>query len=61
MSSEANATNDWLAAKFDVGAFPTVIALDGEGNKLWRRLGYAGGSGPKEWIADLEALKAKAK
>ncbi len=61
MPAEANATNDWLAAEFGVGAFPTVIALDGSGNKLWRHLGYIGEDGPKEWIAKLEALKAKAK
>jgi len=61
MPPEANATNDWLASKFGVVAFPTVIALDGEENKLWRHLGYLGDDGAKEWMSKLEALKAKAK
>jgi protein disulfide-isomerase len=61
LSPEANATNDFLAAKFDVSGFPTLIALDGEGNTLWQQIGFDPGDSPKKWIDALDALKSKAK
>jgi thioredoxin-related protein len=54
------ATNDLLAAKFNVEAFPTLIALDGEGKEVWRNIGFIEG-GPKALIADLAPLATKTK
>jgi thioredoxin-related protein len=58
-SPETAATNDWLAKKFDVNAFPTLIALDSHGNRIWRHVGFIGVNGPKEWIETLNAVKLK--
>lgn len=59
LPADANATNEWLAEKFGVDGFPTLIALDGRGTKVWERVGFTEGN-PKEWIAILDSLKAKA-
>jgi protein disulfide-isomerase len=61
LSNEANATNDFLAAKFRVSGFPTVIALDGNGKKLWQQDGYDPGDSPGKWIATLDSLKSHSK
>jgi protein disulfide-isomerase len=61
LSPEASATNDSLAAKFDVTGFPTLIALDGQGNKIWRQVGFLPGSSAKGMFATLDQVKAKAK
>ena len=61
LSPEASATNDWLSEKFDIEGFPTVIALDGKGNKIYQQTGLGTENDPKGWIAMLEKLRAKAK
>lgn len=61
LSNEANATNDFLAAKFRVSGFPTLVALDGHGNKLWQQVGFVSGDNPGKWIATLDLLKSKLK
>ena len=60
LSPEASATNDWLSEKFNVGGFPTLIVLDSHGKKIYQQLGLGDESGPKDWIAMLDKLKAKA-
>ena len=61
LSNEANATNDFLAAKFGVSGFPTLVALDGDGNKLWQRLGLFSGDSPGKLIVTFDSLKSKSK
>jgi thioredoxin-related protein len=61
LSSESAATNDFLAAKFSVSAFPTLIMLDGSGNKIWQQVGFTPGTAPKEWFATFDTLKTKSK
>jgi thioredoxin-related protein len=60
-SSEAAATNDFLAARFNVRAFPTLIMLDGSGKQIWQQVGFVPGTAPKEWFATFDTLKAKSK
>lgn len=48
--------NEALKRQFEIEGFPTLIVLDGEGNKLAQEVGYDG-SGPKPVIAKLEKLK----
>jgi thiol-disulfide isomerase/thioredoxin len=57
---DASATNDLLAAQFNIEGFPTLIALDGSGKEIWRHLGYIDG-GFKELQSSLETAKSKAK
>jgi protein disulfide-isomerase len=57
---DVTATNKLLAEKFSVEGFPTLIALDGQGNQILRQLGLADGS-PKELITKLDQAKQKAK
>lgn len=59
LPADASATNEWLAEKFGVDGFPTLIALDGRGKKLWQQVGFSGGNS-KEWIATLDSVRAKA-
>jgi thiol:disulfide interchange protein len=56
----AGATNDFLAGKFDVEGFPTLVALNGDGKEIWRHLGGIDG-GPRELIANVQAAQSKAK
>ncbi|HXT13138.1 MAG TPA: thioredoxin family protein [Candidatus Angelobacter sp.] len=58
---DSAATNDWLSKKFDVEGFPTLIALDSHGNKIWQQVGLEPGYSLKKFIATLDAVKAKAK
>jgi thioredoxin-related protein len=57
---ESNATNDLLAAQFDVEGFPTLVALNGEGKEIWRHPAAFDG-GIKELEDELAAARAKAK
>ena len=57
---DASATNDLLAAQFDVEGFPTLVALNGEGKEIWRHLAAFDG-GIKELENELAAARAKAK
>ena len=61
LSPEANATNDLLAARFGIRGFPTLVALDGQGNKIWQQAGFSPSSGSAELLATLDEVKAKAK
>ncbi len=63
------ATNILVGQQFEAFAFPTFIALDGDGKEFWR-MPVKGDLNPaidtrlfqpKEFIALLESLKAKAK
>jgi thioredoxin-related protein len=36
LPADTQATNDLLAKKFDVGAFPTFVALNSAGKEFWR-------------------------
>lgn len=47
--------NGELKKKYEIKGFPTIVVLDGEGNKVGE-LGYVEG-GPKAFIAELEKLK----
>src|SRR5882757_5440411 len=47
LSADAGATNDFLAGKFNIEGYPTLVALDGEGKEVWRHLGFIDG-GPKQ-------------
>ena len=47
--------NAALQAKYKVEGYPTIIVLNGDGNKVGQ-LGYVRG-GPKAFIAELEKLK----
>ena len=47
--------NGDLARKYKIEGYPTIIVLDGQGNKVGE-LGYMAG-GPSAFIAELEKLK----
>jgi protein disulfide-isomerase len=57
-SEEQKKANQALQAKYNIKGYPTIIVLDGSGNKIGE-LGYQPG-GPKAFIASLEKLKKKA-
>jgi protein disulfide-isomerase len=52
-AAELKKQNQELARQYDVHGFPTLIVLDGNGQKLWRFEGYLPGA---ELIAQLEKL-----
>jgi protein disulfide-isomerase len=52
--AELQKQNFELARQYNVYGFPTLIVLDGNGQKLWRRDGYVPGA---ELIAQLEKLR----
>jgi protein disulfide-isomerase len=45
-----------LANQYQVQGFPTIVVLDGNGQKLWQYDGYFPG-GPDAFIAQLEKLR----
>ena len=53
-AAELKKQNLELARQYDVHGFPTLIVLDGNGQKLWRFEGYLPGA---ELIAQLEKLR----
>ena len=55
LSAEQKKANGALATKYDIRGYPTLIVLDGSGQKVGT-LGYVEG-GPKAFIAELEKLK----
>jgi thioredoxin-related protein len=48
--------NQTLAQQYQVQGFPTLVVLDGDGQKLWQFDGYFPG-GPEALIAQLEKLR----
>ena len=58
LSAEQKKANGALAAKYQIEGYPTLIILDGAGQKVGQ-LGYMAG-GPKAFIAELDKLKKKA-
>lgn len=59
LSKEENDTNNFLAAKFGVYAFPTLVALDGKGKKIWKQVGFMPGTEPKRLIATIDDARGK--
>jgi len=60
LPAEATATNEFLRGKFSVDGFPTLVALNGDGKEIWRRLGFLPG-GLKRLNAELAAVESQAK
>jgi thiol-disulfide isomerase/thioredoxin len=52
------ATNEFLAEKFEVEGFPTLILVNGDGKVVWQNLGLPDG-GPGEVVAQIEAAKKR--
>jgi thioredoxin-related protein len=48
--------NKDLAQQYQVEGFPTIILLNGDGQKLWQYFGYFA-DGPAAFIAQLEKLR----
>ncbi|HWZ96063.1 MAG TPA: thioredoxin family protein [Opitutaceae bacterium] len=46
--------NDALAQQFQVGGFPTLIAMDSSGREITRQSGYQPGSGPQAYLAQFK-------
>jgi protein disulfide-isomerase len=57
-TKELQQANDALQTKYKIEGYPTIIVLDGAGQKVGQ-LGYMPG-GPKAFIAELEKLKKNA-
>ena len=55
-SAELQKQNRQLAQQYEVVGFPTIIALNSDGQKLWEYDGYFAG-GPEAFIAELEKLR----
>jgi protein disulfide-isomerase len=60
LSPEQAEANEALSKKFDVEGFPTVVILDSTGKELKKDVGYDGQTA-KDYLADLEKLKAEKK
>jgi len=55
-SAELRKQNHQLAQQYEVVGFPTIIALNSDGQKLWEYDGYFAG-GLEAFIAELEKLR----
>lgn len=55
LSTEQKQANNALQEKYGIEGYPTIIVLNGDGQKVGK-LGYMKG-GPKAFIAELEKLK----
>ncbi len=55
-SPELRKQNQELADQYQVQAFPTIVVLNGDGQKLWQYDGYFP-DGPAAFIAQLEKLR----
>lgn len=55
-SVELRKQNQELAQQYEVQGFPTIVVLDGNGQKVWQYDGYFPG-GPDALIAQLEKLR----
>jgi thiol-disulfide isomerase/thioredoxin len=56
LPAAAGATNELLAQKFNIEGFPTLVALNGDGQEIWRHLGGLDG-GPRELQDQLQAAR----
>jgi disulfide reductase len=54
-SVELRKQNQELAQQYEVQGFPTIVVLNGNGQKVWQYDGYFPG-GPDAFIAELEKL-----
>ena len=55
-SVELRKQNQELAQQYQVQGFPTIVVLNGNGQKIWQYDGYFPG-GPDAFIAQLEKLR----
>jgi len=55
-SPELRRQNQELANQYQVQGFPTIVVLNGDGQKLWQYDGYFP-DGPAAFIAQLEKLR----
>ncbi|PYJ71995.1 MAG: thioredoxin family protein [Verrucomicrobia bacterium] len=55
-SPELRKQNQELADQYQVQGFPTIVVLNGDGQKLWQYDGYFP-DGPAAFIAQLEKLR----
>jgi thioredoxin-related protein len=55
-SGELKKQNQELAQQYQVEGFPTIVVLNGDGQKLWQYDGYFP-DGPAAFIAQLEKLR----
>ena len=55
-SAEVKKQNQELAQQYQVEGFPTIVVLNGDGQKLWQYDGYFP-DGPAAFIAQLEKLR----
>lgn len=55
-SVELRKQNQELAQQYEVQGFPTIVVLNGNGQKIWQYDGYFPG-GPDAFIAQLEKLR----
>jgi protein disulfide-isomerase len=55
-SVELRKQNQELAQQYQVQGFPTIVVLNGDGQKLWQYDGYFP-DGPEAFIAQLEKLR----
>jgi protein disulfide-isomerase len=57
LAPDQKKANDALKAKYNVRGFPTLIVLNGAGDKVFEKVGYM--DGVQKWIDELEAAKKK--
>ena len=55
-SAEVRKQNRQLAMQYEVVGFPTIIAVNSDGQKLWQYEGYFSG-GPDAFIEELQKLR----
>jgi protein disulfide-isomerase len=55
-SAELRKQNRQLAMQYEVVGFPTIIAVNSDGQKLWQYEGYFSG-GPDAFIEELQKLR----
>jgi thioredoxin-related protein len=60
LPKELKEQNQKLQKEFNVSGYPTVIALDAKGKKLFQQVGFGGGSA-EDWIKKFEKELAKKK
>jgi protein disulfide-isomerase len=58
MPDDLKKANNELKKKYAIDGFPTLVVMDGAGNKLGAEVGYGGG-GPKAVLAKLNKIAGK--